>query len=280
MQGLDKDEKGWFYTRGRMSRKPRDWEVAAGVSKKTYVSDNTDESKDALIKRLTAPGAEYVLLGDIWNSDLIKNSTATNYPTEKPEDLIKIIINSATIPGDLVLDCFIGSGTTAAVAQKLGRRWIGCDINKGAIQTTVKRIQDITIEQMTENITKTVQKAQKKITNDGDIQQETVMHPTLGFTVWRVNDYDLQIQHNEAVQLACEIIGIQRIRTDSFFEGILGKQLVKIIPFSHPLNPLDLEEIKRELESRPDEERNVTVVCLGIEFAPEDGLMNGTGQKR
>ncbi len=49
----------------------------------------------------------------------------------------------ATAPGDLVLDCFIGSGTTAAVAQKLGRRWIGCDINKGAIQTTSKRLQSI-----------------------------------------------------------------------------------------------------------------------------------------
>lgn len=53
----------------------------------------------------------------------------------------------ATAPGDLVLDCFIGSGTTAAVAQKLGRRWIGCDINKGAIQTTSKRLQSIIQEQ-------------------------------------------------------------------------------------------------------------------------------------
>lgn len=51
-------------------------------------------------------------------------------------------------PGDLVLDCFLGSGTTAVVAQKLGRRWIGCDINNGAIQTTVKRLRGIVVEQI------------------------------------------------------------------------------------------------------------------------------------
>ena len=52
-----------------------------------------------------------------------------------------------TGPGDLVLDSFLGSGTTAAVAQKLGRRWIGADINKGAIQTTIKRLQGVIQEQ-------------------------------------------------------------------------------------------------------------------------------------
>jgi hypothetical protein len=92
------------------------------------------------------------------------------------------------------------------------------------------------------------------------------------FTVWRVNDYDLQIQHNEAVNLACEHIGVQRTRADSFFDGTLGKKLVKIVPFGHPLTPLDLEEIKKELEARPDEDRNITVVCLGKELAADAWL--------
>ena len=89
----------------------------------------------------------------------------------------------------------------------------------------------------------------------------------LAFTVWRVNDYDLSIQHNEAVNLACEHIGIQRTRTDAYFDGTLGKSLVKIIPFGHPLTPLDLEELKRELDARPDEDRPITLVCLGMELA-------------
>jgi hypothetical protein len=94
----------------------------------------------------------------------------------------------------------------------------------------------------------------------------------LSFAVYRVNDYDLQIQHNEAVNLACEHIGITRTKTDAFFDGTLGKKIVKIIPFGHPLTLLDLEEVKRELAARPDEERDVVVVCLGREIAVEGRL--------
>lgn len=65
------------------------------------------------------------------------------YPTQKPEALLERIIKASSNEGDLVLDCFVGSGTTAAVAEKLGRRWIGVDIGRFAIQTTRKRLLDI-----------------------------------------------------------------------------------------------------------------------------------------
>jgi hypothetical protein len=68
------------------------------------------------------------------------------YPTQKTEALLKRIINASTRPGDLVLDCFVGSGTTAAVAHKLGRRWIGCDLGYGAVQTARRRLQRIVEE--------------------------------------------------------------------------------------------------------------------------------------
>ncbi len=70
-----------------------------------------------------------------------------DYPTQKPEGVLERVIRASSNPSDIVLDCFLGSGTTAAVAQKLGRRWIGADINKGAIQTTVKRLQGVMQEQ-------------------------------------------------------------------------------------------------------------------------------------
>jgi hypothetical protein len=89
---------------------------------------------------------------------------------------------------------------------------------------------------------------------------------TYTFSVYRVNDYDLQIQHNEAVNLACEHIGITRTKTDAFFDGVLGKKLVRIAPFNHPLSPLDLEEIKSELKNRPEEERDIVVASLGKEL--------------
>jgi len=61
----------------------------------------------------------------------------------KFEELLKRVILSASNPGDIVADFFCGSGTTLAVAEKLGRRWIGCDLSKFAIRITRKRLLDI-----------------------------------------------------------------------------------------------------------------------------------------
>ncbi len=87
-------------------------------------------------------------IGDVW-TDISSFQTATRsneylgYPTQKPEALLERIIKASSNEGNLVLDCFVGSGTTAAVAEKLGRRWIGVDIGRFAIQTTRKRLLDI-----------------------------------------------------------------------------------------------------------------------------------------
>jgi hypothetical protein len=174
-------------------------------------------------------------------------------------------MNASSNPSDIVLDCFVGSGTTAAVAQKLGRRWIAADINKGSIQTTSKRLQEVIQEQINKQRSQPVPlpiDITKKMGQTDPVQFE--------FTVYRVNDYDLQIQHNEALNLACEQIGLTRMKTDIFFDGTLGNELVKIIPFNHPLTLLDLQEIHRELENRPDEERNIAVVCLGKELVTQE----------
>ncbi|TEB06502.1 Modification methylase MboII [Pelotomaculum schinkii] len=211
-----------------------------------------------------------VPLQDIWDDIKPIQSQAlerVDYPTQKSMKLIERIIEIGSEPCDLVLDCFIGSGTTAAVAQKLGRRWIGCDINKGAIQTTAKRLQSIINEQVQE-----AHKPQQTEFSEMADEDKKPEPAQLAFTNWRVNDYDLAIQHNEAVNLACEHIGVQRTRSDGFFDGILGKKLVKIIPFSHPLTPLDLEEIKKELEARPEEDRSIVVICLGKELVADAWL--------
>ena len=144
-----------------------------------------------------------------------------------------------------------------SVAQSLGRRWIGCDINKGAIQTTAKRIQELMRAQAA-----TATAPQQGDWVEGD--DTTLLRPSqLSFATYRVNDYDLQIQHNEAVELACQHLGVARTRTDAFFDGTQGGRLVKIVPFNHPLTPLDLEAVRDELKTRPSEERDVMVVCLG-----------------
>lgn len=212
---------------------------------------------------------------DVWNISI--NATqirSIGYPTQKPEALLERIMRASSNPGDLVLDCFIGSGTTAAVAQKLGRRWIGCDINRGAIQTTAKRLQGIIREQIAaaEQMEPRIHIAHSKQGVCDPLCPVCRCRVSATFTVHRVNDYDLAIQHNEAVRLACEHIGIERRYTDSFFDGTLGRKLVKIIPFDHPLGPADLEELGRELAARPGEDRAVVLVCLGKELAADAWL--------
>ena len=65
------------------------------------------------------------------------------YPTQKPEGLLDLLVTIFSNKGDLVMDCFCGSGTTLSVAEKLERRWIGCDIGKLALYTTQKRLLEI-----------------------------------------------------------------------------------------------------------------------------------------
>ncbi|EQD40214.1 adenine specific DNA methylase, partial [mine drainage metagenome] len=64
----------------------------------------------------------------------------TGYATQKPESLLERIVKASSNEGDLVADFFVGSGTTAAVAEKLGRKWIATDLGKFAIHTTRKRL--------------------------------------------------------------------------------------------------------------------------------------------
>lgn len=81
---------------------------------------------------------------DVWNIGIDATAIkAISYPTAKPEQLLKRILLASSNPNDLIFDCFAGSGTTAAVAEKLGRRWIVCDFGKHAIYTMQKRILNI-----------------------------------------------------------------------------------------------------------------------------------------
>jgi len=85
------------------------------------------------------------LVGTVWDILNIAPlaSERLGFPTQKPEALLDRIIGACSNEDDLVADFFCGSGTTMAVAEKLGRRWIGCDLSRYAIQVTRKRLLDI-----------------------------------------------------------------------------------------------------------------------------------------
>ena len=99
---------------------------------------------DAGKKRIYYP-EDGMIPNDVWDipyeNSMSKNRTG--YPTQKPEKLLEKIIKFATKKGDIVLDFFVGSGTTPTVAEKLGRRWIAVDVGKYAIYTTQKRLLQV-----------------------------------------------------------------------------------------------------------------------------------------
>jgi site-specific DNA-methyltransferase (adenine-specific)/adenine-specific DNA-methyltransferase len=98
-----------------------------------------------------------ILPRDWWDDIPFVNRAAserTYYPTQKPEALLERIIKASSNSGDLVLDCFAGSGTTLVVAEKLGRRWIGVDCGKLAIYTMQKRLLNILESKEIENTKK------------------------------------------------------------------------------------------------------------------------------
>ncbi|MDD9827748.1 MAG: DNA methyltransferase [Deltaproteobacteria bacterium] len=83
---------------------------------------------------------------ETWWEDIavaVRSAQNLGYPTQKPEALLERIIKASSNEGDLVADFFCGSGTTAAVAEKLGRRWIACDLGRYAVHTTRKRMLGI-----------------------------------------------------------------------------------------------------------------------------------------
>ncbi len=88
------------------------------------------------------PPRDFVLANTNW-TDIQGYSRTTGYPTENSEDLLARVIDTCSNEGGLILDAFAGSGTTAAVAEKLGRRWVCCDIGKLAIYTLQKRLLEI-----------------------------------------------------------------------------------------------------------------------------------------
>ncbi len=118
-------------------------EIPIKVSKMRKVEGKKIYEKDEEGRGIYIERTERVV-DNVWKLALLHaQPEITGYPTQKPEALLERIIKASSNPGDLVLDCFAGSGTTLAVAEKLGRRWIGVDCGKLAIYTMQKRLFNI-----------------------------------------------------------------------------------------------------------------------------------------
>src|SRR5947209_18453890 len=120
-------------------------------------------------------------LQDLWDDikmirGIHAQSEGLGYPTQKPEALLERIINASSNEGDLVLDCFCGSGTTASVAEKLGRRWIACDLGRFAIHTTRKRL--LSIDNLGPFVVQNLGKYERQVWQTGQFAKDGPETPT------------------------------------------------------------------------------------------------------
>lgn len=218
-------------------------------------------------KRLYLDEQPGIPIDDVWVDIFPVNSQAledTKYPTQKPEALLERIIKSSSNPGDIVFDCFMGSATTQAVATKLGRRFIGADINLGAVQITTKRLLGITadLEQ---------QQRQGKLKTD---DEELVTHYT-GFEVYNVNHYDVFRNPLEAKDILLEALEVQPLEQSHLFDGVKDDRMVKIMPVNRIATRADLSELisgfdykafeKRQKEAPTKPVEKILLVCMGHE---------------
>ena len=185
------------------------------------------------------------------------SNNRTGYPTQKPEPLLEKIIKASSNRNDIVADFFSGSGTTAAVAEKLGRKWIASDLGKFAIHTTRKRLIGV----------------QRKLKADGkdyrafeilnlgkyERQHYIGVNPNL-----REAEQQKQLEEKESAFVDLILRAYRAEKTDGFqtFHGKKGGRLVAVGPVNLPVTRLFVEEVILECRKK-----HITRVdILGFEF--------------
>ena len=187
----------------------------------------------------------------------LRGNEKIGYPTQKAETLLERIIKATTNEGDLVADFFVGSGTTAAVAEKLGRKWIASDLGKFAVHTTRKRLI-------------TAQRALKaegrdyrafEILNLGKYERQHYIGLNLDL---RAEEQQKQIEskENEFVELILKAYKAEKTDGYKTFQGKKSGRLVAVGPVNIPVTRLFVEEVILECRQK----KITRVDVLGFEF--------------
>ncbi len=199
--------------------------------------------------------SEGVALQSVWTDINPVNSQAredTDYPTQKPEALLERIIRASSNEGDLVADFFVGSGTTAAVAEKLGRKWIATDLGKFGIHTTRKRLIGVQREKKAaeENF------RAFEVLNLGRYERQAYLNVGSRLTD-RQKAQALAQKEGEFRELilrayrATAFGGAEGTTAqDGFFHGARNGRLVVIGPINLPVGRLFVEEVITECRKR------------------------------
>jgi DNA modification methylase len=219
-----------------------------------YSQKSIDEFKKQNLIYTTSSGREYkkyyldeaaFAIGSIW-TDIVNLSKGQHeqlgYPTQKPEALLKRIIEASTNPGDLVADFFCGSGTTAAVAEKMGRKWITSDLGKYAVHTARKRL--IAVQRELKQSSQDWRAFE--ILNLGKYERGLLIAKHTGLESDSLIN-EVQKQKDFAFeQLILQAYSAERIENSGVFVGVKFNRHVAIGPINLPVTRLFVEKVIEE----------------------------------
>jgi len=204
--------------------------------------------------------SEGILPQSLWSDISNVNSQSSerlDYPTQKPETLIERIIKASSNEGDIVLDCFAGSGTTAAVSEKLNRKWICSDLGKFSIHTTRKRMIGIQRE---------LKKNKKnwrafEILNLGKYQRQHYIFDGKNVRD-EIKTEQRKIKEKEFENLILEAYRATSVDGFSTIHGKKGSDFVSLGPINQPLSRNHVEEVIAECLKN----KITSVDILGFEY--------------
>lgn len=204
--------------------------------------------------------SEEKFVHDLWTDIFPVNSQALescDYPTQKPEALLERIIQASSNEGDIVADFFCGSGTTMAVAEKLGRKWIGSDLGKFAIHTSRKRLIQVQRQMKTDG----KDFRAFEILNLGKYERAHYIGVNMNL---REEERQRQLEQKEKafVELILRAYKAEGLENFRCFQGKKAGRVVSVGPINLPVTRLFVEEII--LECR--EKRISRVDILAFEF--------------
>lgn len=226
----------WRWTRDRM-------QALHDAGRLVYTASGMPEYKRYLDE------SDGVALQSVWTDVNPVNSQAredTDYPTQKPEALLERIISASSNEGDLVADFFCGSGTTAAVAEKLNRRWIATDLGKFAIHTTRKRL----IQVQREKKFKDEPFRAFEVLNLGRYERQVYLNVS-GRLTGKKKEQALAQKEQEFRDLILRAYKAEALPDAGFFHGkTSGSRLVVVGPINQPVGRLFVEEVITECRKR------------------------------
>jgi len=205
------------------------------------------------------------LIDDVWcdiPTVMFANPEFLDFGTQKPEILLKRIILTSSNPADIVADFFCGSGTTLAVAEKLDRRLIGCDLSKYAIQVTRKRLLDI--------------HNSKNLRNESTKEYSNPARP---FELWNIGNYETvywQEREDEYLAFMLKLYQTAPLTGFRYLHGRKGDRATHIGPLNAPVTMEDVEKVVVECRGNNFNKADI----LGWEWSYEVNELAKTSAKK